>query len=141
MSGTSVDTRPTTSWTARGAAVVRIIVGLFFVSSGLSKFMEHAQWAADFARWNVPLPELAAFAVAGLETVGGLALALGVAARLIAAALTVTMIGAVLTAGLVDGGQHLLLPPVLGVLTALIAVRGARAWQARRGMPLDRLRS
>lgn len=120
-------------WTGRATAAVRIAAGLFFLASGLPKLGAAAAWAADFSRWNVPLPELAVYGVGALEVVGGLLLALGVAARAVAALLAATMAGAVLTAGLVDGGQHLLLPPVLGAVTSLVALRGGGAWQLRPG--------
>lgn len=116
-------------------AVARVAVGLFFVASGLPKLAAGAAWSADFGRWHVPLPELAVLAVAVLEVAGGLALVSGVATRVVAALLAAEMIGAVLTAGLVDGGQHLVLPPVLAVVTALIAVRGGGRWQLFPGFP------
>ena len=116
-------------------AVARIAVGLFFVSAGLPKFGASAAWIADFTRWNVPLPELAVYGVGALEVLGGLVLALGVATRLVAALLAVNMAGAVLLAGLIDGGQHLVLPPILGAVTALVALRGGGAWQLRPTKP------
>lgn len=115
----------------RLVAVIRVAVGLFFVTSGLPKLGDAAVWAADFARWNVPLPDLAVYPVGALEVVGGLALALGLATRAVAALLALTMVGALLTAGLVDGGQHLILPPVLGAVATLLAARGGGAWQLR----------
>lgn len=118
-----------TGWAARAVAVVRIVVGLFFVSTGLPKFSAHTVWAADFTRWHVPMPELGVYGVGTLEVAGGMALALGIAARPVAALFTASMAGAVLTAGLVDGGQHLVLPPILAVVTAGLALRGAGAWQ------------
>lgn len=120
-------------WAGRIGAIARIAVGLFFVSSGLPKLTAPAVWITDFTRWNVPLPELAVYGVGALEVVGGLALALGVATRPVAALLAANMGGAVLLAGLVDGGQHLVLPPVLGAVTALVTLRGGGAWQLRPG--------
>lgn len=123
----------THKWVANAGAVVRIAVGLFFVSSGLPKLAAHAVWVADFARWNVPLPDLAVYGVGALEVAGGLALALGIATRAVGALLAATMVGALLTAGVVDGGRHLILPPVLGLISALVALRGGGAWQVRPG--------
>lgn len=103
--------------------LVRVLTGLFFVTSGLPKLAAHAMWAAEFARWDVPLPGLAVYGVGALEVVGGLLLALGVAARPIAGLLAATMAGALLFAGTSDGGQHIVLPLLLGSVTAAVALR------------------
>jgi len=112
-----------------GLTALRALVGLVFVASGLTKFADHAQAAVDFARWNVPLAGSAAYAVGGLELVGGALLLLGVATRLVAMPLLAVMVGAVVTAGLTEGGAHLVLPPALALLCALFAARGGGAWQ------------
>ncbi len=105
--------------------ILRVLVGLQFVLSGLvPKFLFHGQTVASFDRWGLPAPDLFVYAVGSLEVVGGLALVAGVAPRWAAAALTLDMAGALLTAGLVDGGIHLLAPPILAALLILIAVRG-----------------
>jgi putative oxidoreductase len=110
---------------------VRVLVGLQFVLAGLvPKFLFRGQTVASFDRWGLPAPELSVYAVGSLEVVGGLALVAGVAPRWVAAALAVDMIGALVTAGFVDGGVHLVAPPILAALLILIAVRGG-AWPAR----------
>lgn len=111
--------------------VIRVLVGLFFVSSGIPKFLNHDMAVANFTHWGLPAPDLFVYAVALLEVIGGLALALGVATRWVALLLAVDMVGAILTAGLVDGGLHLVAPPILCLLCALIAYRGGGAWQLR----------
>lgn len=131
--------RPGRTWARRAAAVVRIVVGLFFVSAGLPKLLGPAEFQVAFAHWNVPLPAVAVVGVALLEVVGGLLLAFGVGTRVVAALLAVEMAGAVLTAGLVDGGQHLVLPPVLATVTALVAARGGGSWQLRPDLRRSRL--
>lgn len=113
-------------------AVARIAAGLFFLASGLPKLLEAAAWAGEFARWGVPLPELAVYGVGTLEVVGGALLALGAFGRPVAAVLTALMVGALGFAGTSDGGQHIVLPVVLGTVTAVVAVRGSGRWQARR---------
>lgn len=132
----------TTAVTGRAAsraavAVVRIVVGLVFMTTGLPKLTLHAAWAADFERWHVPLPDLAVTGAGTLELVGGLALVLGVGSRWVASALSLQMVAAALFAGLTDGGQHLILPPALAVATAVVAWTGGGAWQLR---PASRLR-
>lgn len=124
----------------RVVAAVRILAGLFYVNAGLPKLTMHTAAVADFRHWGVPLSSLAAYAVGGLEVLGGSALVLGVAARYVAGLLAAEMIGAILTAGHVDGGQHLLLPPLLAAVTVMIAITGGGRWQLlRRWPPTNRL--
>lgn len=119
-----------------GLTALRALVGLLFVGSGLAKFTDHAQTAVDFAHWGVPLADLAVFGVGGLEVVGGGLLVVGVAIRWVALPLLGIMIGAIVTAGLTDGGEHLVLPPVLALLCGLFAARGGGAWQLLPTAPL-----
>lgn len=118
--------------------LARVLTGLFFVSSGLPKLTDHALWVADFARWQVPLPDLAVYGVGGLEVVGGILLATGIVARPVAALLAATMAGALIFAGTRDGASHVVLPLLLGGLTATVAVRGGGAWQLRPASPRAR---
>jgi putative oxidoreductase len=117
---------------ATAIGVLRIAVGLFFVMPGIAKFAIRAEEVELFDRWGVPAPELAVTGTGILEIVGGLALAAGVAMPLPAFALAATMVGALATAGRVDGGQHIVLPLVLlGLLAVIVVGRGGR-WQATR---------
>lgn len=111
----------------RAASVVRVLLGAVFLLSGLPKLLDHAAWAADFARWGVPLPDLAVTAVGGFEVVGGLLLAAGIATRPLAALFAVHMGAALLFAGTSDGGQHVVLPLLLGGLAAASALRARPA--------------
>ena len=69
-----------------------------------------------------------------LEVVCGLLILLGLATRLGALIVGVDMLGAVATAGRVDGGPHLVVPPVLALLCLVLVARGGGRWQL-----LDRL--
>lgn len=109
----------------RALSVARILVGLFFISAGLPKLTDHAVASAQFAHWHVPLHAIAAYGIGGLEVVGGALLALGVLTRPLALLLLADMIGALTFAGTTDGGQHIVLPLLLGSLSALIARYGA----------------
>ena len=112
--------------------VIRVLVGALFVSSGIPKLgAGHEMFVENFTRWGLPVADLFVYAVGLLEVVGGLALVLGLVTRWVALLLAVDMVGAILTAGLVDGGFHLVAPPILGLLCALIAFRGGGAWQLR----------
>lgn len=119
-----------------GLTTLRVLVGVLFVNSGLAKVGAHAETVADFGRWGVPMPDLAVSAVGGLEMVGGALLVLGVATSWVALPLLATMAVAIVTAGRTDGGGHLVLPPVLGLLCALFALRGGGGWQLLSVSPL-----
>jgi uncharacterized membrane protein YphA (DoxX/SURF4 family) len=78
------------------------------------------------------LPELFVPVLGAVEVVVGALLLLGVATRYVALLLAATMVGAILTAGLIDGGAHLVTPPILALLCLLIAGLGGGAWQLGR---------
>lgn len=78
-------------------ALIRVVVGIVFVAHGFEKIM----WGGlrplvqQFEIWNVPMPLLTAPLVATLESIGGILLILGLAARTVAFGLSVVMIGAI----------------------------------------------
>lgn len=97
--------------------VVRMGSGVFFVSTGAGKFLDHAHEVHEFRRFEVPLPEIAVPAVGVLEIVAGALLVVGLLVRPSALVLGLSMVGALLTAGRVVGGSfHLVYAPALLVL-------------------------
>ena len=105
--------------------VVRVLTGLFFVSTGIGKFADHAKEVTDFRSFEVPWPEVAVPVVGTVELVGGLLLIVGLLTRPAALLLACTMIGALATAGRVEGGSfHLVYPPVLLVLMIFLVWAG-----------------
>ncbi|MGL5816795.1 MAG: DoxX family protein [Phycicoccus sp.] len=119
--------------------VLRIAVGLLFLLTGGMKLVIHAEEVELFERWGVPVAELAVTVTAAVEIAAGLALAAGVAMPLPAVLLAGTMIGALSTAGRVDGGQHLVVPTVLVVLLAVVVTGRGGRWQLTRPLlPRDR---
>ncbi|CAN5661494.1 hypothetical protein BH24ACT14_BH24ACT14_10860 [soil metagenome] len=81
------------------AVIARVVVGgmMFFhgldkLNSGVSGFGE------GLTGMGVPLPSVAAWAMTLLELVGGLMLVVGLLARLIAALMTLELIGAIVVA-------------------------------------------
>ena len=52
----------------------------------------------------------------------------GILPRFAALVLGLDMLGAILTAGRIDGGPHLILPPLLGVLCLIIVIAGGGRW-------------
>lgn len=116
-------------------AAVRIAAGAFYVSVGIGKFLDHARESSDFASYGVPVPDVAVVLVGVVEVVGGALLVLGLFTRPAAIALAATMVGAIATAGVQEGGSfHLGVAPTLLVLMVLVAWLGP-GWPA-----LDRSR-
>ena len=111
---------------AHVVGLVRILSGAFFVSVSLGKFVDHAQEAMDFDRYGVPIPDVAVSAVGVIELVCGLLLVVGLLTRPAAALLALTLVGAIATAGRVDGGSfHLGVAPTLLVLMLVLLWAGA----------------
>jgi uncharacterized membrane protein YphA (DoxX/SURF4 family) len=109
--------------------VLRVVVGLVFVGSGLQKFTSHARYVDLFVHWHVPLAELSTYLNGVVEVGCGVLLIAGVVARTAAAVLLVDMVLAFLTAGLTDHGQYLVVPTVLAGLCLLLALAGGGAAQ------------
>jgi putative oxidoreductase len=108
--------------------VVRVAAGVVFVSFSFGKFLNHAAEAAAFDRYGIPAPDEMVYVVGALELLGGLALILGLGTRLVAIALGLNMIGAITTAGRIEGGPiHLGLAPALLVAMAFLLWTGAGA--------------
>ncbi len=105
--------------------LARIALGVIFLVHGYQKFatMGIAGTAEFFAAAGIPLPGLAAPAVAGLEVAGGLALMIGAALPFAGTLLALDMIGAIVFVhgphGLTgDGGYEF----VLALAAASLAV-------------------
>lgn len=104
-------------------AVIRIGAGVVFATISTGKFTDHATEAVDFDRYGVPIPDVAVYAVGTIELICGLLLIAGLLTRPAAAALALTLIGAIATAGRVEGGSF-----HLGVAPALLAVMLLLLW-------------
>ena len=106
-------------------ALMRIVVGFAFIAAALEKLSNHAQSTDDFQRWGLPSPSTFSYAISAVEIVFGVVLILGILPRFAALVLGLRdMLGAILTAGRIDGGPHLILPPLLGVLCLIIVIAG-----------------
>ncbi|MDB6154177.1 MAG: DoxX family protein [Chthoniobacteraceae bacterium] len=77
---------------------IRLYWGWSFFQTGKGKLTDHAQVTEFFTSLNIPLPGLNAWMAGTIECVGGLFLLAGLASRLTAIPLIVTMIVAYLTA-------------------------------------------
>jgi putative oxidoreductase len=116
-----------------GVLPLRLVVGLVFVMHGAQKLFGFglAGTAGFLGSQGIPLPMLAAVVLIAVELLGGLALILGAATRLVAAALAFDMLVAILTVHLragffVPDGVEFVLTLFAGCL-ALIGL-GAGLW-------------
>lgn len=80
-----------------GLFIVRVLTGLIFLLHGFSKFQGGIGGTTGFFQ-SIGLPGFLAPVVAIIEILGGLLLILGLLTRIAGAALTVIMIGVLLTA-------------------------------------------
>src|SRR4051794_38520229 len=116
-----------------GIALLRIVVGVAFFMHGLQKlFMMGIPGVTGFfTSLGIPAPEVAAVVVSLVETVGGLALILGVATRLAGILLAADMLVALLVVHrphgffVADGGGELVL--VLGAAALALVLTGPGA--------------
>jgi putative oxidoreductase len=105
--------------------VVRVVTGLFFVSTSFGKFLDYSKEVDDFRGFEVPWPEVAVPVVGVVELVGGLLLVIGLLTRPAAFVLALNMVGALATAGRVEGGSfHLVYAPVLLVAMVFLCWAG-----------------
>ncbi len=107
-------------------AALRSLLGFVFVLSGAAKLVQRDFFAHQFAHWGFPAPFIFSLAIGATEVVCGVLLAVGALTRPVALLLATIMVGAMLTAGRVDGGMHLIVPPILFALLVLYA------WRTRR---------
>ena len=120
---------------AQAALAVRLAAGVTFVGFSLGKFIRHDAERGAFERYGIPFPDGATYLIGGLELVGGAALVIGLLVRPFAFALACNMVGAISTAGHIDGGPvYLLLAPTLlaGMLFLLWAGPGAASLDGRQ---------
>lgn len=118
------------SRTAWGTALLRVSLGGVFLAHGVQKWVLWG-WSGGapfFEATGIPLPGVAAPAVALIETIGGGLLLVGLATRGAAAALAVVMLVAALTVHLPYGffapdGMELV--TVLGVGLIVLTLQGA----------------
>jgi putative oxidoreductase len=77
---------------------IRVYWGWLFLQSGIGKFGHIEKVVAFFTDLGIPAPTLNAYFNASLETIGGILLILGLAARLISVPLLINMVVAYITA-------------------------------------------
>jgi len=85
-------------WHWLGPLLARITVGWVFLWAGWGKLGALPQVIENFRGWGVPMAEVMAPFVSGLEFVGGILLLCGLFTRVIAALLMVVMVVAIRSA-------------------------------------------
>lgn len=73
---------------------IRLFWGWHFFKAGLGKFEDMEKVGTYFGTIGIPLPMLSAYLVGTVEMVGGLLLFIGLASRLVAIPLMITMLAA-----------------------------------------------
>ena len=84
--------------------LLRLNLGILFLSTGWGKVHDLASVTNFFTELHIPLPALNAVLVGYTELIGGALLIVGLATRLAAVPLVISMIVAILTAKLPDIG-------------------------------------
>jgi putative oxidoreductase len=120
---------------AWATTVVRVVTGVLFVTFSLGKFIDHAKETADFTHYGIPAPEVTTYLVGTLELVGGALLIVGLFTRPAAFLLACNLVGAIATAGRVDGGSF-----HLGVAPTMLVAMMFLVWAGPGRVALDRTR-
>jgi putative oxidoreductase len=136
---------PATSRSEVGFTLVRVVLGIIFTAHGAQKFFGYglAGVAQGFAQMGVPAPSVTSALVAGVEFLGGLALIVGLLARLAGLGTTVVMIGAISLVHLKNGFFNptgIEFPLILLTCSVAVILRGAGPYSvdallARRRRP------
>jgi putative oxidoreductase len=84
-----------------GALILRVVLGITFFAHGLAKF-ETIQMISGWFQ-SIGIPSFMAYVVATIETVGGIALILGIGTRIVSALLVVILLVATLKVKLAVG--------------------------------------
>ena len=107
------------------ALVLRIGAGAPLVLIGVGKFVDRASEVRDFRSFGVPVPAVAVPLAGAIEVLGGLAVVIGLLTRPAALLVAANLVGALLTAGVREGGTfHLVVGPVLMIAMLVIAFVG-----------------
>jgi putative oxidoreductase len=113
--------------------VLRLALAALFIPVGLGKFVNHDAYTERFERWGFGAAAGEVAILVGLvEVVCGAMLLVGVLPRLAALVLAGNMVGALATAGRIDGGQDVWLPALLIVLLAAVVRWGGGRWTVSR---------
>lgn len=114
-----------------GLFLVRLGVGIVFIVSGWSKFMDIAGTTAFFGK--IGLPEVFVYLIAGLELLGGISLLLGVWTRIFGWLLAINMVFAMILVKYAMGFSAYRIDLVLLLAALGIAFTGAGTYALCKG--------
>jgi len=115
-----LESRAPLAW-GRLALLIRLVAGAVFLGFSIGKFTRHGAESSALDRYGLPYPDAFTYGVGVVELVGGAMLVLGLGTRIAALALACDMVGAIATAGRIEGGLvHLGLAPALLVMMLLV---------------------
>jgi putative oxidoreductase len=116
-----------------GLLVARVVIGIVFLAHGLQKINQgYSATKAGFEGMDVPVPALSAFYATWVETLGGIALIIGLLVPIFGVLLLINMLGAFFVVHIgngiyvTDGGWELV--GALGAGALVLAVVGAGAY-------------
>jgi putative oxidoreductase len=110
-------------------AALRLAAAGVFLAFGAYKFGDHLSEVSSLRSYGLPFADQLTYAIGVVEMGGGLLLATGLLARLAALALAGDMVGAIATAGRVEGGPiHLGLAPALLAAMLFLVWAGPGRW-------------
>ncbi|WP_226676068.1 DoxX family protein [Rossellomorea aquimaris] len=115
----------------------RVILGMIMVAHGMQKIMDMEQTIGMFDQ--IGLPPIMAYTTAIIEAVGGLMVIIGFYVIPSAAALAVTMLGAIVLVkfkmGLIGGYEF---PLVLLALSVMLSITGSDKWSVMSALNKQR---
>lgn len=118
---------------ALGLFLLRLVVGLVFISHGVAKFQNMEGTITFFA--SLGMPAFLAYFVATVETLGGLALILGLFSRLAGILLAIVMVVAVYSVTWPSGGwTGSELELTLLASNLALALIGPGAWAIKKNL-------
>lgn len=79
-------------WQSPLLLIMRLFWGYMFYTTGMGKLENIKSIISFFSSLGIPWPQVNAYAVAYIETIGGICLVVGAATRLVAIPLLVTMV-------------------------------------------------
>ena len=109
--------------------LVRIVVAVPLVITGVRVVLGQQAAARDAAAWGVPSPSLLAWVGGGVLVLFGLVLLTGLACRLAALVLLLVALLVIVTGGRVDGGTTLVAASLISVGCIVIVARGGGSAQ------------
>jgi len=111
-----------------GTLLLRIMLGLVFLASGLAKFQGGIE---NTVGWfdSIGIPGFLGYIVATIELVGGIAIILGLGTRIVSLLFGMIMIGAIFTVKLPDGFLNgYALDLVLLVMAIYMVLNGSKLY-------------